>query len=109
MVKMMFEVCRSLAVDKTNLFFDCSFLHATGLVLVLFEEGDSYKEKKKTTLTKEVTKVRTSILAFNTRITQYLNVWSVLACQQALQDSLAARWEAQGELATTSLEFEYLH
>ena len=50
-----------------------------------------------------------SILAFNTRITQYLNVWSVLACQQALQDSLAARWEMQGELATTSLEFECLH
>ena len=50
---MMFEVCRSLVVDKTNLFFDWSFLHATGLVLVLFEEDDSYKEKKRQHLLKK--------------------------------------------------------
>ena len=32
-----------------------------------------------------------------------------LACEQALQSTLAAGWEKEGELATTSLEFEYLH
>ena len=32
-----------------------------------------------------------------------------LACEQALQSTLAVGWEKEGELATTSLEFEYLH
>ena len=32
-----------------------------------------------------------------------------LACEQALWGTLAAGPEKEGELATTSLEFEYLH
>ena len=32
-----------------------------------------------------------------------------IACEQALQDNLAAGREKKGELATTSLEFDYLH
>ena len=32
-----------------------------------------------------------------------------LACEQALQGALAPRWKKEGELATTSLEFGYLH
>ena len=32
-----------------------------------------------------------------------------LACRQALRDALAAGRVKEGELATTSLEFEYLH
>ena len=32
-----------------------------------------------------------------------------LACKQALLGALLARREKEGELATTSLEFEYLH
>ena len=32
-----------------------------------------------------------------------------LACKQALWGALAARREKEGELATTSLEFEYRH
>ena len=32
-----------------------------------------------------------------------------LACQQALRGALVAGWEKERELATTSLEFEYLH
>ena len=36
-------------------------------------------------------------------------VGAVLACEQALRSALAARREKEGELATTSLEFEYLH
>ena len=32
-----------------------------------------------------------------------------LACEQALRSALAAGQEKEGELATTSLEFEYLH
>ena len=32
-----------------------------------------------------------------------------LACEQVLQSTLVAGWEKEGELATTSLEFEYLH
>ena len=36
-------------------------------------------------------------------------VGAVLACEQALRGALAARREKEGELATTSLEFEYLH
>ena len=31
-----------------------------------------------------------------------------IACEQALRGALAAGWEKEGELATTSLEFEYL-
>ena len=33
----------------------------------------------------------------------------ILACEQALRGTLAAGWEKEGELAATSLEFEYLH
>ena len=33
----------------------------------------------------------------------------MLACEQALWGALAAGREKEGELATTSLEFEYLH
>ena len=32
-----------------------------------------------------------------------------IACEQALQDTLVAGQEKKGELATTSLEYEYLH
>ena len=32
-----------------------------------------------------------------------------IACEQALRGTLAARREMEGELATTSLEFDYLH
>ena len=32
-----------------------------------------------------------------------------LACEQALRGALAAGREKKGELATTSLQFEYLH
>ena len=32
-----------------------------------------------------------------------------ISCEQALRDALAAGREKKGELATTSLEFEYLH
>ena len=38
-----------------------------------------------------------------------LHVASGLACEEALADALMAGWEKEGELATTSLEFEYLH
>ena len=38
-----------------------------------------------------------------------LHVGSGLACEQALGDAWAAGWEKEGELATTSLEFEYPH
>ena len=33
----------------------------------------------------------------------------MLACEQAFLGALAAGWEKEGELATTSMEFEYLH
>ena len=40
-MKIMFEVCRSRVLDKTNLFL-LAFLHAAGLALVNFKgEGDS--------------------------------------------------------------------
>ena len=32
-----------------------------------------------------------------------------LACEQAVQSTLTLGWEKEGELATTSPEFEYLH
>ena len=35
--------------------------------------------------------------------------FACLACEQALQGALLAGWEMEGKLATTSLEFEYLH
>ena len=38
-----------------------------------------------------------------------LAVCRMLAYKQALRGSLAAGWEKEGELATVSLEFEYLH
>ena len=34
---------------------------------------------------------------------------SWVACEQALRGTLEAGWEKEGELETTSLEFEYLH
>ena len=34
---------------------------------------------------------------------------SVVACEQGLRGALAAGREKEGQLATTSLEFEYLH
>ena len=34
---------------------------------------------------------------------------SLLACEQTLLGAMAAGREKEGELATTSLEFEYLH
>ena len=37
------------------------------------------------------------------------NCPKLLACEQALRGTLAAGQEKEGELATTSLEFEYLH
>ena len=39
-LKMVFEVCRSLALDQNNLFL-LAFLPATGLALVDLEEGDN--------------------------------------------------------------------
>ena len=33
----------------------------------------------------------------------------MIACEQALCGTLAGGWEKEGELATTTLEFEYLH
>ena len=33
----------------------------------------------------------------------------IIACEQALRGALAAEQKKEGELATTSLEFEYLH
>ena len=44
---MMFEVCRSRALDKTNLFL-LAFLHATGLALVNLGEGDNYEKNNNT-------------------------------------------------------------
>ena len=38
-----------------------------------------------------------------------LHVAYGLACEQALRGALVTGWEKEGELATTSLEFEYLH
>ena len=32
-----------------------------------------------------------------------------LACEQPLRGAIAAGWEKDGDLGTTSLEFEYLH
>ena len=32
-----------------------------------------------------------------------------VACKQALRGALAAGWEKDGKVATTSLEFDYLH
>jgi len=34
---------------------------------------------------------------------------NILACEQAVRGALSAGREREGELATTSLEFEYLH
>ena len=34
---------------------------------------------------------------------------SLLACEQTLRGAIAKGREKEGELATTSLEFEYLH
>ena len=39
----------------------------------------------------------------------HLNVGLKIACNQALRGTLVAGREKEGELATTSLEFEYLH
>ena len=44
---MVFEVCRSLALDKTNLFLP-AFLPATGLALINLEEGDNWQENSNT-------------------------------------------------------------
>ena len=38
-----------------------------------------------------------------------IEVHKVLACEQALGGALAVGREKEGELATASLEFEYLH
>ena len=35
--------------------------------------------------------------------------FSWVACEQALWGTLEAGWEKEGELESTSLEFEYLH
>ena len=42
-MKMMFEVCTSLRLDKTNLFL-LPFLHATGLAEVNLGEGDNLEK-----------------------------------------------------------------
>ena len=44
---MVFEVCRSLALDQTNLFL-LAFLPATGLALINLEEGDNWQENSNT-------------------------------------------------------------
>ena len=48
----MFEVCRSLAIDKTNLFL-LAYLHATGLELT----------KKRIAILIKETKIKTSLLS----------------------------------------------
>ena len=52
MLKMMFEDCRSLALDKTNLFL-LAFLHATGLELT----------KKRIAILIKETKIKTSLFS----------------------------------------------
>ena len=47
MLKIMFEVCKSRAVNKINLFL-LAFLHATGLALVNLGEGDNYEKNNNT-------------------------------------------------------------
>ena len=44
---MVFEVCRSLALDQNN-FFLLAFLPATGLALIDLEEGDNWQENSNT-------------------------------------------------------------
>ena len=34
---------------------------------------------------------------------------AIVTCEQALQGTLVAGWEKEGDLATMSLKFEYLH
>ena len=58
---MVFEVCRSLTLDKTNLFFP-AFLPDTGLA---FGGGGGITDKRTAILIKEVTETRT--LHFKTR------------------------------------------
>ena len=41
--------------------------------------------------------------------TNFPHLSPCIVCEQALWASLAAGWEKEGELATMSLEFEYLH
>ena len=38
-----------------------------------------------------------------------MGAYEVLACERVLRGALAAGQEREGELATTTLEFEYLH
>ena len=42
-------------------------------------------------------------------VSYHLQSLSSLACEQALGRPLAVGWEKEGELATTSLEFDNLH
>lgn len=48
-------------------------------------------------------------------VLRLLSTWELgsdggtLACEQALLSTLAAGWEKERELATSPLEFEYLH
>ena len=42
-------------------------------------------------------------------VSYHLQGLSSLVCEQALRGPLAVGWEKDGELATTSLEFDYLH
>ena len=42
-------------------------------------------------------------------VSYHLQGLSSLACEQALRGPLTVGWEKEGELATKSLEFDYLH
>ena len=42
-------------------------------------------------------------------VSYHLEGLSSLACEQALWGPLEVGWEKEGELATTSLEFDHLH
>ena len=48
-------------------------------------------------------------LKFKSQVTFAFFAAVSLACQQALRGALVAGWEKERELATTSLQFEYLH
>ena len=41
------------------------------------------------------------------QLTWFDGIWLFLTCEQALWGALVAEWEKEGELATTSLEFEF--
>ena len=60
------------------------------------------------TSTSQKIQVQLQSLALETPNVEFLaNELKGLACEQALRGALAVGWEKEGELATTSLEFEF--